>query len=161
VAPLAQLDPSTLSRIIEDVVARVRPQLPSNITVEELVVRRLLTVSDEVEFTAKPNYYNVGTTAAAAFANSWVNYGGGFAPAAYWKDPLGFVHLRGLIKDGTVGSAAFQLPPGLRPSVVVLAPVISADALGRIEVRTNGDVVPMSPSVNTWVSLDTINFKTA
>lgn len=48
--------------------------------------------------------------------NSWVNYGAGYDPAGYLKDPLGFVHLRGQIKSGTVNSTVFVLPVGYRPS---------------------------------------------
>jgi hypothetical protein len=34
----------------------------------------------------------------------------------FGKDAAGFVHLRGQITDGTLGTSAFQLPAGLRPS---------------------------------------------
>src|SRR5579859_6036782 len=58
----------------------------------------------------------VGSQGAAPFTNSWVSWGAPYFPVGYWLDPLGFVHLRGTLKLGTVGSSAFTLPPGLRPS---------------------------------------------
>jgi hypothetical protein len=38
-----------------------------------------------------------------------------FAPAGYYKDLGGVVHLRGLVSGGTLGKAIFHLPPGYRP----------------------------------------------
>lgn len=93
-----------------------------------------------------------------AFTNSWVNYGQTWKSAAYWKDPFGIVHLEGLIKSGSVGSAAFTLPLGYRPSADCLFGIISNSAIGRVDVNSSGGVVPLSPSNNTWVQLDGINF---
>jgi hypothetical protein len=53
---------------------------------------------------------------SASLTNGWTNYGGSWAPAGYYKDAQGIVHLRGLIKSGTVGSAEFTLPSGYRPT---------------------------------------------
>lgn len=51
---------------------------------------------------------------AVTFTNGWVNYGGGWAVAAYRK--IGSqVYLKGLVKNGTVNAAIFQLPAGYRP----------------------------------------------
>lgn len=49
---------------------------------------------------------------------NWSNFGSGWAPAACWKDPLGVVHLRGLVACTTNESAAAPittLPVGYRP----------------------------------------------
>lgn len=93
-----------------------------------------------------------------AFTNSWVNYGSGYTSAAYWKDPFGMVHIEGLIKSGSVGSAAFTLPLGYRPATNLVFGVESNGAHGRLDVNTSGTVVPSSPSNNAWVQLDGINF---
>ena len=71
-----------------------------------------------------------GTWQTVSFEHSWVNYGGSYGNAAYMKDAFGVVHLRGMIKSGTVGSSAFTLPAGCRPPAQVLAVTISNSAIG-------------------------------
>ncbi len=50
------------------------------------------------------------------------NYGSGFAPAGFYKDPMGVVHLKGLVKNynadsgGAQGVLIFILPRADRPS---------------------------------------------
>jgi hypothetical protein len=97
-----------------------------------------------------------------ALVNSWVNYGAQHATAAYYKDKEGTVHLRGLIKNGTAtpGTVLFTLPAGYRPSTSgqsVFA-VISNNELGRVDVKTNGDVVIIF-GTNQFLSLDGISFR--
>lgn len=98
------------------------------------------------------------TWTAPSMSNAWVNYGGTWATAGYTKDEHGFVHLKGLIKDGTIGSAAFTLPANYRPGEDYLFGTISNDAIGRVAVNTSGEVIPQTPSNNTWVSLDGLSF---
>lgn len=97
---------------------------------------------------------------AVTFQNSWVNYASGFQTAAYMKDSLGFVHLRGLIKSGTIPAAAFTLPAGYRPSTAnLLFSVLSNSAAGRVDINTSGTVNIQAPSSNVWVSLQGITFQ--
>jgi len=91
------------------------------------------------------------------FANSWVNYDDGYEPAGYWKDSLGIVHVRGLIKSGTSGQSAFTLPAGYRPPYPVLFPADSNGAFGAVRVLTDGKVVPYGS--NTYFSLASISFR--
>ncbi|MGF2617727.1 hypothetical protein FZC84_11875 [Rossellomorea vietnamensis] len=94
----------------------------------------------------------------AALRNAWVNYGGAFYPAGYMKDPMGFVHLRGLIRSGYSASAPFTLPAGMRPSSEILLPCLTYNnTIGRIAIKTNGDVVIDASS--TWTSLNVAPFK--
>lgn len=93
-----------------------------------------------------------------SFVNSWVNFGGGYNDAGYFKDPFGIVHLRGLIKLGTVGQNAFVLPAGYRPAARELFNVQSNGALGRVDVLADGSVF-ISSGNNAWVSLDGLTFK--
>lgn len=90
--------------------------------------------------------------------NSWVSFGGSFGPVAYMKDSMGFVHLRGLIKSGTMNAAAFMLPAGYRPVATCDFIVLSNSGIGAIEVNTPGDVVPVIGS-NVYVSMDGITFR--
>jgi hypothetical protein len=49
---------------------------------------------------------------AATLQNGW----GSSAPVGFGKDVASFVHLRGSVLNGTLGTAAFQLPAGQRPA---------------------------------------------
>lgn len=112
------------------------------------------------QLTASGHTPLVSAWAAPTLTNSWVNYGGIWGDAAYAIDTLGFVHLRGLIMSGSVGNAAFTLPDGYRPTQHHLFAVLSNNAIGRVEVRTTGEVIIATPSNNSWVSLDNIRFHT-
>ena len=99
---------------------------------------------------------------SVSFQNSWVNYGeAGYNVAGYFKDSMGVVHLRGLIKSGTIARAAFTLPVGYRPPGKELIGTISNNGAGRVDVEVDGKVVPRTPSHNAWVSLDGLSFRAA
>lgn len=102
----------------------------------------------------------VGTNGAPTFTNGWLSWGAPYYPVGYWLDPAGFVHLRDTLKSGTVGSAAFTLPPGYRPASAI-GPLIvfSNGAAGRVDIGTDGTVTPSSPSSNVNVVLDGISFR--
>ena len=51
----------------------------------------------------------------ATYINGWSDVGAPWETAAYLKDPLGFVHLKGLATGGANGTVAFVLPAGYRP----------------------------------------------
>jgi hypothetical protein len=54
-------------------------------------------------------------TPVGALENGWLAVGTGPNPS-FGKDALGFVHLRGRIRAGTLGTSAFTLPAGFRPA---------------------------------------------
>lgn len=111
--------------------------------------------------TAGPINSEDSAWAAPTLTNSWANYGGVFNTTAYRLDSNGYVHLKGLIRNGTVGSAAFTLPTGYRPAAAELRCVISNGAIGRVDIDSSGVVTPSSPASAVWVSLDGIIFKAA
>jgi len=94
------------------------------------------------------------------FLNSWINYGALYANASYMKDSFGFVHLRGLIKNGTVAAPAFTLPVGYRPAYQMDFTVVSHNAFGSMWISTAGVVTPQVGD-NLWFSLENIIFKAA
>lgn len=94
----------------------------------------------------------------ASFNNSWTNYGSPYYEVSYRKDVFNVVQLRGVLKSGTVGSSAFTLPPGFRPTKTLKLAVVSNDAIGLLEIASSGAVTPKSPSSNVYVSLDNISF---
>lgn len=99
---------------------------------------------------------------SATFESGWVDFGSTYAPVGYYKDSEGIVHLRGLAKDGTVGSGycIFTLPEGYRPEYRTLLLAQANNAISRIDIRTSGCVEPISGS-NAWTSLDGLTFKAA
>lgn len=95
---------------------------------------------------------------APTMQNGWLNYSDAWAWAGYWKDDNGIVHLQGLIKSGTVGSAAFTLPDGYRPDLRRLYKTLTDNnVLGRVDVLANGEVQPIVANPN-WISLSGIQF---
>lgn len=91
--------------------------------------------------------------------NGWVNYGPlVYNSAGYYKDTIGTVHLRGLIKDGTVGMTILVLPNGYRPLRQHLFAVEATGVHGRVDVYPAGAVVLISGN-NGYVSFDGISFR--
>lgn len=92
--------------------------------------------------------------------NDWVyyDYGPEYDNAGYYKDSMGIVHLRGLIKSGTSGDM-FVLPVGYRPLMRKIFPQICGNnTLARVDVSANG-TVSGQVSNNAWVSLEGITFR--
>ncbi|MGH2961515.1 MAG: hypothetical protein ACRDL3_04880 [Solirubrobacterales bacterium] len=58
---------------------------------------------------------------------------------AFYRDPLGIVHLKGQIRDGTNGTAVFTLPAGYRPAKHLLLPFTN---LGGTNQAANLTVTP-------------------
>lgn len=102
----------------------------------------------------------VGVDGAPAFLNSWVNYDAsdGGRNVGFYRDPFGFVHLKGLLRNGSVGSAAFALPLGYRPEGTMRQPTISNDIWSVTHLSPAGNVSP-TVGVNTWFDFSGINFR--
>jgi len=96
----------------------------------------------------------------SSFTNSWVNYGSPYYNAAYAKDVHGWVHLRGVIKNGTDNTSAFTLPTGYRPSASMFFGVgESGGNAGRVIIASDGTVdCHAADSGTELISLDTIHF---
>lgn len=106
-------------------------------------------------------WHLVGGGGEPAFQNSWVNYGGAYATAAFMKDALGFVHLRGTMKSGTMSATAFQLPAGYRPTATLtFATYGSAAVPGISNIDSSGNVLPWN-GANVAFCLDGITFRAA
>jgi hypothetical protein len=82
-----------------------------------------------------------GAFTAATLSAGYSNFGGGYSPAGYEKDSLGFVHLRGLMNCPAGQVVAFNLPAGFRPALgeVFTAPVGNT-AAGTVYVLPDGRV---------------------
>lgn len=150
-----------LVKFIRDLFQNQPPDFLPLLKAEEIEVSRQLTLKDKIAFSREAGFRPFGRPGQPAFQNGWVNYGSGWQVAGFWKDPFSVVRLRGLVKSGTVGSALATLPPGFRPLVSETFSTISNGALGRVDVLTNGAIVPAPPSNNTYVSLSGISFRTS
>lgn len=102
----------------------------------------------------------VGAVGQPAFQNSWVNFGSGFADAAFYKDPDGWVHLRGLVKNGTNQATIFTLPVGYRPANIFDSHQLAQNAAGQLQITTDGQVRLYNFSNNQYAGLDGISFPT-
>lgn len=109
------------------------------------------------QFARRPKWIEVGATGAPAFANSWVNFGSVYSTAAFQISMDRRVFLKGLIKSGTLSTAAFALPAGYRPADQKIFAVWSNGAFGGIEIAAAGTVTPTGSNVS--VSLEGISFQ--
>jgi hypothetical protein len=84
----------------------------------------------------------IGTMAWVAmtgsYSNSWVDFSAGWAAGRYMKDPFGFVHIEGMVKNGTAAATIFTLPAGYRPSLQLYLPTISNDVTAIISISSAG-----------------------
>lgn len=100
----------------------------------------------------------INVSGGVGFSGTWTNFGSGYNDAGYYKDPLGRVHLRGLVKSGTIGNGIFTLPSGYRPPNIQVHAVASNAAFGYLDISTAGVVRPLVGNT-AWVSLDGITFR--
>jgi hypothetical protein len=92
-------------------------------------------------------------------ANSWVTYSGTFEDPSYCKDNNGFVHLRGLLKDGSAADAVMcTLPPGFRPSRQINFNAIANDASCKLVIKANGEVNAAAGGSTAWTSISGVIF---
>jgi hypothetical protein len=98
---------------------------------------------------------------APTLLNNFTNYNGGFAPAGYYKDKLGIVHLHGLVNNAgnPNGLNIFVLPVGYRPSSgKIIFEAMNNNGVSRIDILTDGSVQVQS-GVSGWFTLDQISFR--
>jgi hypothetical protein len=104
-------------------------------------------------------WHVVGAVGEPAFQNGWTNYGGGYATAGFFKDPHSIVHLRGLVKSGSLTAAIFALPAGYRPAYDALIPVTANGAFGDLVIRAATGAVTHNDGSTVWFSLEGVNFR--
>lgn len=123
---------------------------------DEVWIERINFSDIDLQITSKRVLDNTNwiSWTSAVLGNSWVNTGGLYYNAEYKLDANGFVHLRGVIKSGMVGSTAFTLPVGCRPSKKVPIPTISYNGstyiIARVDISNTGTVVPVIGSNNEF-----------
>lgn len=95
--------------------------------------------------------------------NGWVTYGGIYATPQYTKTSDGVVHLKGLVRLGTVtsGTVIGSLPAGFRPMERQLTTAANAASYAdhsRFDILPNGQLVIQGVDGNGWYSFDGISF---
>ncbi len=123
--------------------------------------------------TPAEDWHEVGAPGEPGFLNSWENEGGKRVTAAFFKDQVGIVHLKGQVRGGT-DDPIFRLPVGYRPTrgkfeamaVPCTGSGLSCESgAGAVAVvgsnfgngSVEGDVV--APPEATFLSLDGISFR--
>ncbi len=95
--------------------------------------------------------------------NGWVAFGDPYNPPSYFKDSMGIVHLRGLVRGGLPSETKpiFILPSGYRPQFRELfGTLISPNVAGRLDITPDGKAFPVIANANReWLSLDGITFR--
>lgn len=158
---LGQLTVSWLTKFIRQQLEQNPQTHLEQLGVDELTVEKKLLVVDGVTFASALDFSFIGSQGKPAFAAGWVHFGSPYSNAGYLKRPDGWVELTGVIKSGTVGSAAFTLPPGFRPSSLKSLLTLSNGTTGRVDIGADGTVTPLAPSNTASVVLDGLHFKAA
>lgn len=153
--------PSLLTKWMRDLFLTQPPDFLPHLKVEDIRVDKEIILRDKIRVTNEPHFRLIAKPGQPAFLNSWVNFGSNWQDAGFSRDGFGWVHLRGIIKSGVVGSAAFMLPPGYRPALSETFIVRSNGTTGGVEVLADGSVIPVAPSNNTYVSLSNVRFRTS
>ncbi|MDX6510947.1 MAG: hypothetical protein QOE36_451 [Gaiellaceae bacterium] len=127
-------------------------------------------------------WHDVGTAGQPAFATGFVGghqgvwqnpFESGDAPVAFFKDPFGVVHLKGLTcfhQDGESGcnpsiltddAVLFQLPAGYRPSTYQHFPALTDDPNDHssVLITPDGTVLIRTPGYTTGVALEGMTFR--
>lgn len=95
--------------------------------------------------------------------NGWIPFdaeGSGYFNPAYMKDALGFVHLRGIVKSGTIGTSIFTLPLGFRPAALFhqICDTAGLNVKGVVEIGFDGNVMATT-GVSNYMCLDSLTFE--
>ncbi len=95
------------------------------------------------------------------YLNGYTDYGLGIQVGGYTKDPMGWVHLKGLIRRPTstpLGTTILVLPAGYRPTAAEFFAVVSAGIYGQIRINPDGTILFEVGGSN--ISLSGISFRT-
>lgn len=115
-------------------------------------------------FLTVEDWHEIGATDEPAFVNNWANYTATstYNTAAFYLDPFGVVHLKGLIEN-TAGTGAtttiFTLPTGYRPPKNETYGSDGDNAHARITIDSGGAVQLSVGTGATNLTLDGITFR--
>jgi len=138
----------------------VLPQIPSSATAEDrLFYEGLLNVIRDLrrDVAQLDEWVNV------TYINSWIDFNTANFTVSYLKDNFGFVHLRGICKNGSTANP-FVMPENYRPAKAQIFPLYSVPSettvTPAVTIAANGTVT-LSNYTNTVVSFDGVIFQAA
>jgi hypothetical protein len=102
------------------------------------------TATTATNLEAPEAFHTVGAAGQPPFENGFVNFGGGFETAGFYRDRQCVIHLKGVITGSS--NVAFTLPTGFRPAESTFSSIPATGETGNLEVRTNGTVEVSSPT---------------
>ena len=104
-------------------------------------------------------WHEIGAPGEPAFQNGWSNESpSSETTAAYYKDPLGVVHLKGLITGGA-SSTIYTLPVGYRSSKNGCWVAWRNGAIAYICFLSNGDIAQTGGSSTSSMLTDGLTFR--
>lgn len=140
-----------------------RVEQPATQRAVDAITRTLIAVVNFLQpFAQAEKWHFVGTPNEPVFGTSWQNYtgAGSFQFAAYRKNPLGRVELRGLVeRTAGVVTTIFTLPQGYRPVRQEIFFTGGNTGAGRVDVMPDGQVIYNSGGT-TFFTLAGITFDT-
>lgn len=96
---------------------------------------------------------------APSLVNGCVNFGSGYATAAYRKNKIGQLEIKGVVKNFALGQPIFYLAEGYRPSEIRRIEKISNNGstavISALDVKPDGAVVPAIGGA-TWYSIESV-----
>ena len=155
------IDKQNLKRTIKTSALNTAASLEATFASNKVQIKSGIGRPTEVRAVISPKTqptYAQETWTPFALKNTWVAYGGAEAVPAYRLYANGRVALRGLVKNGVIGSALGTLPTGFRPAATARFAVDSNGAFGTIAVNSDGSVVPTLGNI-TYFSLEGITFE--
>lgn len=95
--------------------------------------------------------------------STWDHYGGDYEPPSFKALPNGLIHIRGVVSNasGNPYDTIATLPPGMEPDkdLPVLCASSASSGFSRIDIKANGDIVPVSGMGGSFVSLEVVYFR--
>jgi hypothetical protein len=105
----------------------------------------------------------IGAPGNPDFNSSWKNFGPSFAPAGFYKDQFGIVHLQGLVDPPGFAGAVFTLPEGYLPdqsyNFTYFGAIADSAKIVPIQLEADGDVTAATSDYSASLSLDGITFR--
>ena len=115
---------------------------------------RLEEIEQDVKNIVTPSEWITPT-----LTNGWVNFGDTKSTLQYMKDRLGFVHLKGQIKNGVATAAFANVPAGYRPLQELKIPIINGTSVKTLTILPAGFLVSYDATTNTMLSVDGVTFR--
>lgn len=102
--------------------------------------------------------------ATLALSSGWSTYSAWGRPLQYWRDPLGFVHLRGAVAGGVAETNIAVLPASWRPPGSYAGFAVYCNAGGgpvaaAVAIAADGGILYQGPTTPVRVALDGIHFR--